>query len=64
MLYLSLLPPNSKLLSLISLNLALLGTNLKLKLENTVKLFRTYSDYQRPKVLAVNNNSNKEEEIE
>ncbi len=64
MLYLSLLPPNSKLLSLASPNLALLGTNLKLKLENTVKIFRIYLDYRRPKVLVVNNDSNKEEEIE
>jgi hypothetical protein len=37
---------------------------LKLKLENTIKQFRIYSDYQRPKVLAVNNNSKEEEEIE
>ena len=45
MLYLSLLPTNFKPLSLISLNLALLGTNLKLKLENTAKPFRIYLDY-------------------
>jgi hypothetical protein len=42
----------------------LLGTNSKLKSENTVKQFRTHSDYRRPIVLAVNNNSKEEEEIE
>ena len=63
MLYLSLLPTNSKLLSPTSPNLALLGTNLKLELENTAKPFRIYSDYRQPKALAVNNNS-KEKEIE
>ena len=47
-----------------SLNLALLGINLKLKLENTAKPFRTHLDYWRPKVLAVNNNNKEEEEIE
>ena len=42
----------------------LLGTNSKSKLENTVKPFRTYSDYRRPKVLAVNDDFDKEEETE
>ena len=37
---------------------------MKLKLENTVKLFKIYLDYQQPKVLAVNNNSKEEKEIE
>jgi len=64
MLYLSLLSTNSEPLSPVSLNLALLETNLRLKLENTIKLFRIYSDYQQPKVLVVNNNSKEEEEIE
>ena len=64
MLYPSLLPPNSKLSSPASLNLVLLGINSKLKLENTVKQFRTYSDYQRPKVSVVNNDSKEEEETE
>ena len=44
-------------------NLALSETNLK-KLENTVKPFKIYSDYQWPKVSAVKNNSTEEEEIE
>ena len=38
--------------------------NLKLKLKKTVKPFKIYLDYQRPKVLKVNNNSKKEKEIE
>jgi hypothetical protein len=37
---------------------------LKLKSEDTVKQFRIYSDYQRPIVLAVNDDSKKEEETE
>ena len=64
MLYPSLLPPNSKLLSPASPNPVLLGTNLKLKSENTVKQFRINSDYRRPTVSAVNNDSKEEEEIE
>ncbi len=63
MLYLSLPPPNSKLLSLVPLNLVLLRMNLKSKLENTIRPFRIYSDYWWPKVLEVKDNF-KEEEIE
>jgi len=66
-LYLSLLPPDSKLLNLVSpnlapLNLAPLGMNSKLKSENTVKPFRIYLDYWRPTVKVINDF--KEEEIE
>ena len=64
MLYPSLLATSSKLLSLASPNPALLGMNLKLKLENIVKLFRIYLDYWRPKALAVNDDFKEEEEIE
>ena len=38
--------------------------NLKLKLEKTVKPFKIYLDYQRPKVLEVNDNFKEKEEIE
>ena len=44
-LYLSLPPPVSKPLSLISLNPMLSGMNSKSKLKNTVKPFRTHLDY-------------------
>ena len=44
-------------------NLVLLRTNLKLKLKKTVKPFKTHLDYQQPKILEVNNNFKKEEEI-
>jgi hypothetical protein len=64
MLYLSLLPLDFKPLSPASPNLALLGTNSKLKSKNTVKPFRTHSDYQQPKVLIINNNFREEEETE
>jgi len=65
-LYLSLLPLNSKplnpvFLNLVSLNPALLKMNLKLKLKNTVKPFRIYLDYWRFIIKAVNNF--KEEEV-
>ena len=42
----------------------LLGINLKLKLEKTIKPFRTHLDYQQLKILVVNNNSAEEEETE
>ena len=45
------------------LNLVLLEINLK-KLENTIKLFRIYLDYQWPKVLIVKDDFVEEEEIE
>ncbi len=45
-------------------NLALLKINLKSKLKNTVRPFRTYSDYQRPKVLEVKDDFKEEEETE
>ena len=57
------LSPNSKLLNLVFLNVVLLEINLKLKLEKTVKPFKIYSDYQRPKFLITNDNSTKKEEI-
>ena len=64
MLYLSLQPPNFKPPNLVFLSPALLETNLKLKLENTIKLFKTHSDYQQYKVLVVNNNSKEEKKRE
>jgi hypothetical protein len=43
-----------------SLNLASSETNLK-KLENTIKPFKIYLDYQQPKVLVIKDNFIKEE---
>jgi len=62
-LYLNLLPSNSKLLSLVFLNPALLETNLKSKLENTIKPFRIHLDYWRLTVKVINNYFKEEKEI-
>ena len=59
--YLSLPPPDSELLSLVSPDPAPLGTNLKSKSKNTIRSFRTHLYYWQPKVLEANDDFEEEE---
>ena len=54
-------PPDSEPLSPVFLDPALSGTNLKSKSKNIIKLFRTHSNYQQPRVLKANDDFEEKE---